>query len=363
MRFFKLLLTTIPLGIFGQEIIEIESHPLPIEVQETSGLILFEDCMITHNDSGDGPTLYEIDPLTALITRRVHIANAESSDWEDICKDEEFIYIGDFGNNAGIRTDLKIYRISIYEYEHSENDTIYCDTIQFSYADQTSFEPALYETNFDAEAFISKGDSLYIFTKNWGNFKSNIYPVSKYPGTYELHKTDSINSEGLVTAADYDPITKRLVLIGYQFFDDFILYCPELGDSPLSSHSFTRFNPDLSGSIQIEGVTLADSQAMYISSEQKDSDPAILSHLKIIDTSNNSELNKFVNKRSIKRINSNEYHLGFKFESYQIFNQSGSELIHSNNEIIDLSNYPRGIYILHIQFWDKEPYSLQIVNY
>ena len=35
----------------------------------------------------------------------------ENVDWEDITQDETHIYIADFGNNNGNRTDLKIYKI------------------------------------------------------------------------------------------------------------------------------------------------------------------------------------------------------------------------------------------------------------
>jgi len=74
-----------------------------------------------------------------------------------------YIYIGDFGNNAGTRTDLKVYRVDISDY--FTNDTVNAEIIHFTYADQTNFSNQIYAHNFDAEALISIGDSLYIFTK------------------------------------------------------------------------------------------------------------------------------------------------------------------------------------------------------
>ena len=64
---------------------------LPDEINETSGLIFLENKIITHNDSGDEPMLYEIDSINAQITRKVVIKNAINTDWEDICYDDEYI--------------------------------------------------------------------------------------------------------------------------------------------------------------------------------------------------------------------------------------------------------------------------------
>ena len=135
--------------------------------------------------------------------RKVIISNATNYDWEDICRDSTYIYIGDFGN-VGSRTDLKIYRLSVSSYLTTLNDTVTADTIQYSYSDQTDFTPDQFNTNYDAEALISYNDSLYIFTKNWGNYWTNIYALPKTPGTYQISKVDSLYSEGLVTGATYN---------------------------------------------------------------------------------------------------------------------------------------------------------------
>ena len=81
------------------------------EIQETSGLLFVGDELWTHNDSGNENRLYQLDTMTGAVLREVLIANAENEDWEDITQDNQYIYIGDFGNNEGTRTDLRIYRI------------------------------------------------------------------------------------------------------------------------------------------------------------------------------------------------------------------------------------------------------------
>jgi len=137
---------------------------LPSSVKETSGLLYLHQRIITHNDSGGNAELYEIDPATGNVTRTVAVNNATNVDWEAICADDEYLYIGDFGNNAGSRTDLKIYRIRQSDYLEIDNDEVSAEVIHFAYADQTDFTPTNYTTNFDAEAFVALEDQLCIFT-------------------------------------------------------------------------------------------------------------------------------------------------------------------------------------------------------
>jgi len=78
-------------------------------ISETSGLIYYDNKLITHNDSGNAAELYEINSVNGSITRTITISNATNIDWEDIAQDDTYIYIGDIGNNSGSRTDLKFY--------------------------------------------------------------------------------------------------------------------------------------------------------------------------------------------------------------------------------------------------------------
>ena len=132
-------------------------------VNESSGLIYLDERIITHNDSGGEAALYEIDEDTGQVTRKVTIINASNRDWEDIDRDESFIYIGDFGNNNGTRRDLKIYKINQSDYLDAD-DQANAEVIEFSYEDQTDFTSSPMDTNFDAEGLISYGDFLYVFT-------------------------------------------------------------------------------------------------------------------------------------------------------------------------------------------------------
>ena len=187
-------------------------------VNETSGVIFLNNRLITHNDGGNPNSLYEIDIENGNINRTVTINNASNTDWEDITYDDEYIYIGDFGNNEGSREDLKVYRISISDYFDGDNVTN-ADIINFNYADQTDFSPRDFH-NFDAEGLISYNNNLYIFTKNresWGT--TNIYKLPKTLGVHVISQVDNINFKEsvnveLITGAVYEKATNKILLTG-----------------------------------------------------------------------------------------------------------------------------------------------------
>ncbi len=85
--------------------------PLSSTLSETSGLIVWEDYVWTHNDNTD-TILYGLDTLTAEVMDEHPLPGVENIDWEEISQDEQYIYVGDFGNNgSGNRTDLHILRV------------------------------------------------------------------------------------------------------------------------------------------------------------------------------------------------------------------------------------------------------------
>lgn len=251
------------------------------EVEETSGLLEIEGRLITHNDSGGEPVLYEVDTLTGDVLRRVTLINADNKDWEDICADDTYIYVGDIGNNNGNRTDLRIYRITIADYFAS--DSVTADTIAYHYADQTDFSSSLFSTDFDAEGLTVIGDSLFIFTKNWGNFRTNVYTVPTLPGTYTAHRRDSLNTEGMVTGAAYNPENGILALSGYtlllQTFVTLVTGYPEL---PLEAAAAERISymvpPGVSR--QTEAVYAHLDGGFYLSAERSFTGAPALMHFK-----------------------------------------------------------------------------------
>lgn len=86
---------------------------LPPSINESSGLIVMDGKLITHNDSGNMAMLYELD-TTGTITNYIKYNYLTNRDWEAIAQSDKAIHIADIGNNQGDRKDLK-YTILIKE--------------------------------------------------------------------------------------------------------------------------------------------------------------------------------------------------------------------------------------------------------
>ena len=241
---------------------------LPGETHQTSGLIIVDDLLVTHNDGAEGPSLFELDPDDASIIREVAVNNATNVDWEDICRDNQFIYIADFGNNSGDRTDLRIYTVSLSDYSLGNNSVTVVDTIKFTYEDQVSFIPGN-SHNFDAEALIEYGDSLYIFTKHRLDTESNIYSLSKTPGDYQAKKVGNINSQGQISGGTYNQLSDEIVLTGYNSGAPFLLQISNFIAPDFDGGQLDRYEVTIPGSHQIEAVEAIDDQDYFVTSETR----------------------------------------------------------------------------------------------
>ena len=315
-------------------------------VLESSGLIWIENRLITHNDSGDGPHLYELDTLSGDVTRTVTVINASAVDWEDITADDTYLYIGDFGNNNGDRTDLAIFRVSILDFLTTPNDTVTADTLLFNYADQLDFTPTTYETPYDAEALMACGDSLYIFTKDWSTSSSTVYSLPKVPGNYSLTPTISFDTEGLVCGGTYDPIKNRFVLVGYAFTTPFVYVIENITDYSFAEVVTFRNNLALSGSSQCESICIRPDGMFYTSTEEHFTGAATL-HRMQVDYTLNADFMPFNTAPLIypNPVVNKLYHTSDKAELYTI---TGQLLATSYNGVFDLSHVLPGCYLVKL---------------
>ncbi|RYE23374.1 MAG: T9SS C-terminal target domain-containing protein [Sphingobacteriales bacterium] len=188
---------------------------LPSTISETSGLIWDDGNLWTMNDSDSPAEFYKIDSADGRIIQTVHVDKYPNVDWEEMTADADYLYIGDFGNNAGRRRDQKILKIAKKDIGTGSDVHVKAEAISISYSDQTDLEPEAYKHNFDCEAMISIGDSLYLFTKNWGDFGTKVYKLAKTPGKYRISPYDSFSVNGLITGAAYNKGTKEIILLGY----------------------------------------------------------------------------------------------------------------------------------------------------
>jgi len=322
---------------------------LEVNLIETSGLLFLNDKVITHNDSGSDSKLYEIDTLTGNISRTVVVDNVTNIDWEDICMDADYIYIGDFGNNAGSRTDLKIYKISISDYNNTLNDTVTAETINFNFGNQTSFTSALFTTNFDVEALLSFGDSLYVFTKNWGNSETSYYAISKLQGSYAVNPKGTINSQGMITGGVYNNLSNEILLCGYTFFQPFVIRISQFLQDDFENGNIDRFLINVgTSSIQIEGICNYSNEGYYLSSESHLSgDSELLKITKANDLGLNYNQTEgvilFPNPVSdILFINSS------KNLEVELYNSLNELIMVTTSKQLNISNLIRGLYVVRV---------------
>jgi len=188
---------------------------LPDEIEESSGLALYNARLWTINDSGGLPVLYGFDTISGDIVQRITIVGATNVDWESLADDDEYIYIGDFGNNSGTRDDLSIYRILKTNFPDQGDGNVSSEKITFSYSDYSSDKITDRNHNFDCEAFLATGNWLFLFSKNRGDQQSKLYRLPKQPGDYVAELMTSFNTAGLITGADLNSANNEVTLIGY----------------------------------------------------------------------------------------------------------------------------------------------------
>ncbi len=239
---------------------------LSSKIDETSGLINFNGRIITHNDSGGKPNLYEIDIATGEVIRTVSISNAVNIDMEDIAQDENYIYLCDIGNNSNKRKNQTIYKISKADY--LIKDKVVAEIIGINYKEQIDFTRTNRKTNFDAEAVVNINDELFLFTKNWGDLKTSVYKIPKEKGNYTLAKVGSFDVNGLITAATYNKNTKTVILTGYLDFKPFIIELTNFSSNNPLDGKIDKKSIVVSGSMQIEAITANPDGSYYMSAEE-----------------------------------------------------------------------------------------------
>ena len=201
----------------------------PDIIHETSGLEYFNGRFWTFNDSGGEALIYSFSPDQERLDIKYYFTGLVNRDWEDICADDEYLYIADIGNNFGSRDSLKIYKIRLEDFLSWNNKF---ETISFSYNEMTPEFRNRYGNPFDCEALIVRDDTLYIFTKNWQDKSSQIYRIPSRPGHYPVSAIASLEPDMLVSGAEFDPSTKKLYLIGYRNFKPVIFQYDFTSDLP-----------------------------------------------------------------------------------------------------------------------------------
>ncbi len=272
--FFSVFILVLALQCQGDKVRKVPLEQVmsfPGELKECSGLARLPDgSLVALNDSGNPAELFVFRPDDKDEFRSVEVTDAKNVDWEELAEDSSFIYVGDFGNNHGDRKNLRIYRVK--KDELMTEKKVKSKEIVFSFAGQDDFSKSDM-TNFDCEAMVCIGDSLYLFTKNHGNLRTNLYSLSKQPGTYEAKHLGEFDAQGLVTGADFRNTGRNdeLVLVGYtdrmHGHIPFVVYFEDFDRSNFAGSSVRRFR--MEGQYQIESILFSGPAKLLVASEGK----------------------------------------------------------------------------------------------
>ncbi|MFZ1689334.1 MAG: T9SS type A sorting domain-containing protein, partial [Flavobacteriales bacterium] len=125
-------------------------------------------------------------------------------------------------------------------------------------------------------------DSLFLFTKNWLDSRSMLYALPAVPGDQMAVSRDTLDTQGLVTGATYDPITGAVALVGYTN-TVFIPFVWQLSGYP--GHNFfdgTAVRHALSlAFVQMEAIAWRGPGAVFLSNEQSPFSAARLWNLEL----------------------------------------------------------------------------------
>lgn len=242
-------------------------------VRETSGLLYSDGSFWTHNDSGNKALLYKIDTANGKILTTKEIVNAKNIDWEDICKSDSHIYIGDIGNNNGTRNIFQIYFFEIEKLFGNDN-IIMAKKIEFYY-DSTFYVPFTSsqkrKTNFDCESLIYYNENFYIFTKNWGNKKTYLFSIPAKEGLHKAEFIDSLDVDALICGADISEDKNTIALIGYKFgvpANSVLVLLSDFNSENFFSGKIEYFSLKKLKAHQTEGICFVSRDILLISNEE-----------------------------------------------------------------------------------------------
>ncbi|HXJ57493.1 MAG TPA: hypothetical protein VNU68_12610 [Verrucomicrobiae bacterium] len=183
------------------------AHPA---ITESSGVIAsrqYPGVLWTHNDGGGArkQTLYAIERGGHTVGE-FRLVEVRLHDWEDIAIDEQnFLYVGDLGNNELRRHELAVYRID----EPNPTNKVGFVHIRASWRLLYPGKP------FDCESLFIWKSRGYVVSKVFNDARAQIFsfPLEerKDPITLELVATTKIESP--VAGADISPDGRLLGLI------------------------------------------------------------------------------------------------------------------------------------------------------
>ena len=226
-------------------------------LKETSGLTFLKDKLYTLNDGGNTNEIFEIDKNSGKILSKLK-TDFPNKDWEAMTNDGENFYIGDFGNNAGNRRDLAIYKTD-FQGNYSKNS--------FTYSAQDDFYTRYLSHNFDAEAMIFLNEKIHVFSKEWSSNNISHYALDlQNSENQSFVSLESFHSGFVITDAAY--FQGKLYVVGYtKKAKVYLMIFEENSEGLFFSKPLKKYKLGSFLSIgQVEGIAV-NKDGIYISNE------------------------------------------------------------------------------------------------
>ena len=247
-----------------------ESHYLPDGHEDTSGIIYWNGKFWLINDAGPR-NMYGLAFDNVQDIERIRLGRVPKRDWEEITQDETHIYIGDFGNNYGSSTSLRILRFTKESILAGDPKA---EIINFTYSDQHDLtSPGSNQTDFDCEAFLVRGDSIFLFTKQWASEQTSVYLLPNEPGDHVAQLQQTYDVQGLVTGLVYLEDMDLLVFTGYSSdMAPFLYLFYDFEGVDFFGGNRRKVALNLPGNFigrghQVEAITTRDGLTYYITNE------------------------------------------------------------------------------------------------
>jgi hypothetical protein len=229
-------------------------------VKENSGIVVIKGIVYTHNDSGDGPYIYQFPLAYPDQITKTKLDKADNTDWEDMAYDDGHIFVFDTGNNKSNRKKMTYYKIPVQSLVAGEIPEMNITEVDFKFINEYGKAK---KVNCEA-ATIDDGELLFVSKSN--SRKAEIYTAIQ--GEAEAHYQSQIKlpvevtgvatHEGKIYFCGYEKIGDNIYLsrIGY------LIKSPEVG---WKKPSFVMYEGKIKG--QCEGIFIEEN-ILYISSEQ-----------------------------------------------------------------------------------------------
>lgn len=309
------------------------SAELDTQMDETSGLVLWSGGLYTHNDDTD-TNLYRLSALTGGIDQILPVNGTVNQDWEDIDQDADYVYIGDFGNNAsGNRANLRILRVAKQDLLAGSATP---QIISFSYANQGNLNPtAANATDFDCEAMVVGTNFIYLFTKQWVTRATSVYRIPKVPGAYTAAFMATYNVNGLVTGATWQQDARILALCGYTAtLSPFIYIMYDFQGDDFFGGNKRRLS--FQGNfLQTEGIATEDGLHYYVSNEHFSRGGIINSPARVFTVDLSPYLQNYLSNEALKDSFGNGLIIAPVPGSYKVVLKSPDRFIGSTYVIVD----------------------------